>query len=91
MDDYVNTNGLPIVATEPFTVFVNQCVPMIDTSVSQISNVFYHRWGDSQPSIRSFYPFEYQAACQLQFSYTAWIKNEDLTLSQVPPTEIFFY
>lgn len=45
MDDYVNSNGDPIYASQPFGVTVILCEPMIDVSDSNINDVFYHRWG----------------------------------------------
>lgn len=62
---------MPIETEATISIEVTPCVPTIDTSSSLVTDVFYHRWGDSQPSIRSFQPFTYTAGCALEFTYTA--------------------
>ena len=71
LDDYLDTQGMSITTSTTLMVEVQPCVPSIDTSSSLINDVFYHRWGDQQPSIRSFQPFQYTAGCALEFTYTA--------------------
>lgn len=66
-------------------------MPVIDTSSSGVENIFYHRWGGVQPSIRSFYPFTYTAGCNLEFTYVAMIRIDENTLMDLPFAEINFY
>ena len=73
-----------------FFVDVEICSAVIDSSMSQISNVFYHSWGDANPSTRTFLPFSYTADCALDFTYTAKIKQQDGSLANLPYPEITF-
>jgi len=91
LDDYTQPNGQPIYSTVSFAVDVKLCTPVIDTSVSVVSDIFYHRWASTQPSLRNFFPFQYDAPCQLEFSYSAKIILESGSYADLPYPEILFY
>ena len=91
MDDYTDASGAQIKTTATIQVEVLPCVPSIDTSASSIEDVSYHRWRDSEPSLRSFAPFSYDAGCQLEFSYSAKIRLQDGNEADLPYPEMTFY
>ena len=90
MDDYTNAQGQPITATGAIYVTVLKCVVSIDTSSSTINDIFYHRWGYQEPSIRVFALFQYTAACNLEFTYEAKLRIDQNTLVNLPSSEIVF-
>lgn len=90
MDDYTDPNGLPISSSTIFDVTVNKCSPTIDLGFSDINDVFYHRWADTTESLRTFFSFEYSAACNLEFTYEAKIQVGANTVADLPYPEIVF-
>ena len=91
MAEYLNSDDEPITASSKLFVTVKECQAVIDTSMSSINDVFYHRWGSTEPSIRIVTPFLYTAPCPLKFSYEAKILMQDgATLADLPDTEIMF-
>lgn len=59
-------------------------------SYSDINDVFYHRWFDETDSQRTFFSFEYSAACTLEFTYEAKIMVDATTVADLPYPEIVF-
>lgn len=90
MDDYTDEFGDPIAAQTIFLSTVVKCSPTINLAFSDINDVFYHRWDDTTESLRTFYSFEYNAACTLEFTYEAKIMVDANTVADLPFPEIVF-